>query len=144
MSKLVLETDKAKAEELTIEELDYKLHKNPILNELGIQHLDVINRRFMFESNWDSKYHQTPYNSNLSDKYFMEKNKLKNDLEYMRKLFWIRERYIELMEKGNLDGKSMTKEDFKQIFDITEAEFHGIAYSVFMFGTDSSELNPFK
>jgi hypothetical protein len=126
--------DNINKHQLTKEELQYKHHNIPLLNDLGMDHFDLIERRFKFISLLEFKYWNTPYDEKLSDQYRKEKYKLDKDSEYAKRMFWVRERYIDLVESGELDGEKMTKDDFKRIFDLTEAEFGGIAYSVFMFG----------
>jgi len=67
---------------------------------------------------------------------------LERDFQELYRLFYIRKRYIALIEDGTYDGVKMTKEKFMKYFGITEQEYYGIAYSVFMFGT--TDDTPFE
>ncbi|QJX80230.1 hypothetical protein [Priestia megaterium] len=121
-----------------LEEIKNPFEGNKVLEDIGARHLDLYDRRFLFQTNIDSRMRETPYNHKIHDEYRRQKGILEMDLRYLQRLLDVRDRYIKLIENGRYDGVKMTKEDFMEILGIDEREYYGIAYSVFMFGTDET------
>lgn len=130
--------DETNLNSVKLEEIKNPFEGNKVLEDIGARHLDFYDRRYLFQTDIDSRIRKTPYNHKIHDEYTRQKGILDIDLKYLQRLHIVRERYIELMENGRYDGVKMTKEDFMEILGIDEREYYGIAYSVFMFGTDET------
>lgn len=119
---------------VSIEDLKYEIQPNAVLEDIGVRHLDVFDRNFKLGTMEFHIDHEPGFDLNKREELGRQKAAVKNDLDYMKRLLWIRERYVELIKSGVFDGEKMTQEDFMMIFGIDKKEYYGIAYSVFFLG----------